>query len=158
MTSSCCHLVNSEMLLDSVTLTRCACFTSTLHDQSRELFNRFSPFIARLCTVKLRVYQSISCLHFSIVVRTNIDQLCISISSIGSTDLHQLCVCYSISCKHHPISCMHNSRSVVCVLVDQLWTLSDSYLHNWLRSLDRVTFQNCPKDNDNLSRKPTAAD
>ena len=73
-----------------MTLTSCAGFTFTLLDQLLELFNQFSPFIFRLSTVKLKVYinPSIVSLHFSIVVSTNIDQLCISISSVGRTDLH----------------------------------------------------------------------
>ena len=92
MISSYRNSVNSEMLLDSVTLTSRAGFTFTLLDQLRELFNQFSSIMVRLSTVKLNVYQSISYLHFSIVVSTNIDQLCIIISSVGRTDLHQLCV------------------------------------------------------------------
>ena len=113
MISSCCHSVNSEMFLDSVTLISCAGFAVTLLDQLRELFNPFIPFIVRLSTVKLSVYQSISCLHFTIVVRTNIDQLCISISSVGRTDLHQLCVCVI-----RPV--VNIIPSVVCTIMDQL--------------------------------------
>ena len=62
------------------------------------------------------------------------------------------CACYSISWKHYLISWTHNSWPVVCVLFNQLWTLSNqlyaqlsiscvcysiSYTHNY-RSVVRV--------------------
>ena len=84
--SSCRHWVNSEMLLDSVTLTSRGGFTSTLLDQLLELFNQFSPFIVRLSTVKSSAYQSIGCFHFSVVVSTNIDQLCIVLLSTTASE------------------------------------------------------------------------
>ena len=74
-------------------ITSCVGLTFTPLDQLRELFNQFSPLTVRLSTVNLSVYQSISCLYFSIVVSTKNGQSCISFSSIGRTDLHQLYVC-----------------------------------------------------------------
>ena len=112
-----------------MTLTSCAGFTFTLLDQLRELFNQFSLFIVRLSTVKLSVYQSISCLHLSISYVSVFHQLDAKIS------VSCVCVIRSVvniipsdesnETKLKLISCMHNSGSVVFVLVNQLETLSD---------------------------------
>ena len=154
MTSSCRHSINSEMLLDWVTLTSCAGFTFTLLDQLRELFNQFSLFIVRLSTVKLSVYQSISCLHLSISyvsvfhqldAKISISCVCVIRSVVNQSINHQLHAQFWISCL-----CISQSVGNIIRLVQ--------YRHNWLRSLDGVTFQNWPNDNKNLLCKPTAAD